>query len=420
MAIQTGVGKKLAYKKETTWGTAAGAASARYLRRVTSDIDLSKDTYTSNEIVSNYQVSDFRHGSRKVGGTINGELSPGAYYDFMQSALRRDFTAVTAISSLTISVAAGTAVNGVAVWNVTRAAGDWYAGGIRTGMVFQFTGGSLAAANLNKNLLVIGFTSAAVIKVIPLNGVALASDTSVASCTATIGGKVTYTPASAHTNDSYSIEHVFNDLTVPKSELFTGCRVSTMAINLPSTGMSTCAVGFMGKDVDTSATVTGGFGYFTTPVTAATSKGVVSAVNGAVLVAGSPQGILTGLTINYDGGMTMGTVVGSVYTPDIFAGRVKVSGQFTAYFDGVTLRDAFLNETEVGIAGVFSSNNTATSDFISFVMPRCKLGGATKSDGEQGLILTCPFTAIYNSDGSVTDGDENTTLWIQDSNSALA
>ncbi len=40
--------------------------------------------------------------------------------------------------------------------------------------------------------------------------------------------------------------------------------------------------------------------------------------------------------------------------------------------------------------------------------------------GEQGLILTCPYTAIYNSDGSVTDGDENTTLWIQDSNSTLA
>lgn len=420
MGIQTGVGKKLAYKKESTWGTAAGTSGARYLRRVTSDIDLSKDTYESAEIVSNYQLSDFRHGTRKVSGTINGELSPGSYYDFMQSAMRRDFTAVSAITSLTITVAASTAINGIAVWDVTRGAGDWYAGGVRVGMVFQFTGGSLNAANLNKNLLVIQMTSATVIKVIPLNGVALAADSAVASCTATPGGKITYTPASAHTNDSYSIEHVYNDLATPKSELFLGCRVSTMAINLPSTGMSTCAVGFMGKDVDTSATVSGGYGYFQSAVTAASTKGVVSAVNGAVLVGGSPQGILTGLSINYDGGMTVGNVVGSVYTPDVFAGRVKVTGQFTAYFNDVTLRDAFLNETEVVIAGVFSCNNTATSDFISFVMPRCKLGGATKSDGEQGLILTCPFTAIANSDGAATNGEENTTLWIQDSNSTMA
>jgi hypothetical protein len=104
----------------------------------------------------------------------------------------------------------------------------------------------------------------------------------------------------------------------------------------------------------------------------------------------------------------------------VFAGRVKVTGQFTAYFDSVTLRDAFLNETEVGIVAAFATGSSAGADFISFALPRCKLGGATKSDGEQGLILTCPYTAIYNSDGANTNGEENTTLWIQDSNNALA
>ena len=63
MTIQTGIGKRVAYKKElVAWGTIAVAAGGRYLRRVTSDIDLSKDTYTSNEIVTTYQISDFRHG----------------------------------------------------------------------------------------------------------------------------------------------------------------------------------------------------------------------------------------------------------------------------------------------------------------------------------------------------------------------
>jgi hypothetical protein len=416
MAIQTGVGKKLVYKKElVAWGTKAVASGAKYLRRVTSDIDLSKDTYASNEIINTYQVSDFRHGSRKVSGTINGELSPGAYYAFMQSAMRRDFTIVNTtgtITTVSLTLATDTPVNGIAVWKITRAAGDFYADGVRNGMVIRVTTGLAGVNTINKNLLVVDMTTTGtIIKVIPLNGVALSAGEGPTSSTITIPGYVTWTPTTGHTNDSYSIEHVYADIT--QSEVFTGCRVSSLAINLPPTGMSTCAVGVMGKDLEVGTTA-----YFTTP-TAASTKGVVAAVNGIVMVGGVPQGILTGLSINYDGGMTTGSVVGSVYTPDVFAGRVKVSGQFTAYFDGVTVRDAFLNETEVSLTAAFATGSTAAADFISFELPRCKLGGATKSDGEQGLVLTCPFTALYNSDGTNANGRENTTLWIQDSNNTL-
>jgi hypothetical protein len=254
-------------------------------------------------------------------------------------------------------------------------------------------------------------TTGTVLKVIPVNGVALAAEGPTSS-TVTIPGYVTWTPTTAHTNDSYSIEHVYTDIT--QSEVFTGCRVASMDVNLPSTGMSTCAVAFMGKDVETGTSA-----YFTTP-SAASTKGVVAAVNGLVMVGGLPQGIVTGLSFKYDGGMTTGSVVGSVYTPDVFAGRVKVTGQFTAYFDSVTIRDAFLNETEVNLVAAFATGSSATADFLSFAMPRVKIGGATKSDGEQGLILTCPFTALYNSDGANTNGEENTTLWVQDSNNTLA
>jgi hypothetical protein len=48
------------------------------------------------------------------------------------------------------------------------------------------------------------------------------------------------------------------------------------------------------------------------------------------------------------------------------------------------------------------------------MLPNVKLGGATKSDGEQGLILTCPFTALYNSAGGTGIATEATTIAIQD------
>ena len=79
MTIAAGVAKSLRYKVEATWGLAPGTSAGQLLRRVTSDLNLTKETYQSAEIRSDYQVADFRHGVRSVAGTINGELSPGTW-----------------------------------------------------------------------------------------------------------------------------------------------------------------------------------------------------------------------------------------------------------------------------------------------------------------------------------------------------
>ena len=74
MPQASGVFKQLTYKVESVYGTVPVAASAQSLRRVTSDLDLRKDTYQSNEIRTDYQVADFRHGVRRVGGSLKGEV----------------------------------------------------------------------------------------------------------------------------------------------------------------------------------------------------------------------------------------------------------------------------------------------------------------------------------------------------------
>ncbi len=403
MTIATGVAKQLRFKKETTWGTAAGVSGAQSLRRVTSDVDLSKDTYQSAEIRSDYQIADFRHGMRKVSGTIKGELSPGTYSAFIQSALRRDFAAVSAISSLSLTIAGSGPT-----YTVTRSAGDFLTGGIKIGMVVRITAGSVNAANLNKNFFVVGVT-ATVLTVIPIGGTMVAEGP-IASCTITPTGKSTYTPTSSHTNDSYSIEHWFSD--IAQSELFTGCRIASIDLSLPPSGMATIDVAVMGKDVTTATSA-----YFTSP-TAATTTGVLAAVNGALQVNGTTVGIVTGLSVKVDGGMSTGAVVGSNFTPDVFPGRVNVSGQLTAYFQDAAMRDLFLNETSFAIIAVFYTGTAAASDFIALALPACKAGGATKSDGEQGLVLTMPFQALYNSAGGSGIATEATTLWIQDSQAA--
>jgi hypothetical protein len=133
------------------------------------------------------------------------------------------------------------------------------------------------------------------------------------------------------------------------------------------------------------------------------------------MAGGSSIAIVTGMTLNVDGGMTTGAVVGSNYSPDVFAGRLKVGGQVTLYFQDATFRDAFKDETALSLAVVLATGTTAAADCVSLMLPNVKLGGATKSDGEQGgLILTCPFTALYNSAGGSGIATEATTFAIQD------
>lgn len=400
MTLASGVAKSVRYKVEATYGLAPGASGAQLLRRVTSDLGLTKDTYQSNEIRSDYQVADFRHGVRKVGGSIKGELSSKTYGDFIAAALRKDFAAVTALTAVGLTIA------GAGPYTVTRSAGSFLTDGIKVGDVIRLSVGSLNAANINKNLLITSLT-ATVATVVVLNGVAMVAEGPVTGCTITVTGKKCYVPTTGHTDKSFYVEHWFSD--VAQSEQYSGCKVNTIDINLPPTGISDITVGLMGKDI-----ATGTSAYYTSP-TAATATGVMAAVNGVVLVGGTQVAILTGLSIKVDGGYTGDPVVGSNSIANVFPGRVKVSGSFSAYFQDAVMRDYFINESEISIVAAFTADNTATADFVTFVLPRIKVGSATKDDGEKGIIQSFDFTALYNSTGGTGTSSEQTTLVVQDS-----
>lgn len=401
MTAAAGVFKQLIYKAETTYGVKPAAASAQLLRRVSSDIDLDKETYQSNEIRTDQQMADFRHGTRRVSGTINGELSPKTYADFIAAALRRDFTAGASATGLSITVA-GTAPT----FTITRGSGSWLTDGFKRGDVVRLTAGSFTAANLNKNLLVTGIT-ATVLTVRVLNGSTLTAEGPIASATCAVTGKKTYAPTSGHTNKSFSIEHWFSD--IAQSEVFTGCQPASLDVQLPPTGLSTIAIAIAGMNVETDTSQ-----YFTSP-TAETTTGLTAAVNGVALVGGNVVANLTGLSLQLASPRNGDAVVGSTTIGTKFPGRITGNGQLTAYFEDATLRDAFLNETEVEIVVALTSDNVAAADFITFVMPRVKLGGCKKSDGESGIVQTVPFQILRATTGGAGIANELTTLSVQDS-----
>jgi hypothetical protein len=401
MPQAAGVFKTLALKREGTYGTAAGASAAQLLRRVTSDLSLSKQAYQSNEIRPDQQVADMRHGVRSVEGTLAGELSPGAYSDLISAALRRDFTAGVSAAAMSITIAGSGPT-----YTVTRAAGSWLTDGFKRGRVVRLTAGSFNAANLNKNLLIQSMT-ATVLTVRVVNGSALVAEGPIASATCAVTGKDTFAPTTGHTNISYTAEHWFAD--VAQSEVFLGVQPTKVDIGLPPTGMATVSIPVVGQNITTATAQ-----YFSSP-TAAGTTGICAAVNGVVLLGGVAVAVLTGLSISIDSARSGEPVVGSNTIPTRFPGRITASGQATAYFEDATLRDVFINETEVELIVVLTSDNTAASAFVGITLPRVKMGGASKSDGVAGIVQTLPFTALLPTTGGAGVANDLSTVCVQDS-----
>ena len=397
--IAKGISKKLSYKKESTWGTAAGASGAKYLRRVTANFNLTKETYESAEIRTDAQIADFRHGVRSAEGSLNGELSPSAYADFMQSVVARDFSVggTTAGASLTIAVAGS-------FFTITRAAGSWLTDGFYVGNVVRLTGVGFNPANVANNLLVVSM-SATVLTVRVLSGTPLVAEGPIAASGVSVAGKITYAPLTGHTDDSYTIEEWYAD--IAQSEVYTGNKVGTMSVQLPATGLVTCDFSFMGKNLEQKGTSQ----YFTAP-TAAGTNGILASVSGAMVVNGQPVALITSMDFSVERGLEAANVVGSNFAADVFTGRIRVTGNFSTYFQDGVFRDYFDAESKISLVVALSTGVEKDAEVISFSFPLIKLGSATKSDGEMGIVQDHSFTALLNP--VTTNGLIGSTILIQD------
>ena len=398
MATASGINKVVSYKKETSFGTLPSPTTGgQTLRRVSSTFNLTKETYQSEEIRTDYQLVDFRHGVRAVEGSISGELSAGTYADFLASALARNWTAATpsALGSTTIASVGGT-------YTITRTTGSWLTDAVRVGNVIRLTG--FATANNNVNLLVIALT-ATVATVVALNGIKLTNETVASGGAFVATGKTTYAPTTGHTDDSYTFEEWYAD--IGQSEVTVGNKVNTVGIALPATGLTTVDLSFMGQDLKQRGTSQ----FFTTP-SAQNSNGIFAAVNGALIVNGSPVALVTGANFNINRNMTSEAVVGSNIKPEIYEGRIIVDGDFTTLYQDGTFAGYFDDETEISLVVALTANSLPNSEFMSFTIPRLKLSTDTKDDGEKGIVSSNSFQALK---GFGTNGFEATTIMIQDS-----
>ena len=302
-----------------------GASGGQRLRRVGCTLDLTKQTFESEEFRSDRQVVDYRHGSRSVTGEISGELSPGTYRDFFQALMRGTWV----LPPSAITQAQATSVIPDTGGTLTFGSGDLNALGVRVGSVVRFTSG-LAAGNLNVYYLVTGMsgTTGRVFNVSPAPATTQTAQTTFSMTV--VGGRLT-PPASSPVSRKLAVEVNHEDLDI--SRLFTELRINSCNMSIPPNGMGTVSFGMTGRNMQLLSGAAAP--YFTSP-TAETTTGVLAGANGAVIVGGSAIGIVTSFDCSVDLAAEAEPVIGQNFVPEIFLGRLRVSGSMTLYFDTVT------------------------------------------------------------------------------------
>jgi hypothetical protein len=407
MGIAQGVVKQTRIKRQTAKGTIAPAATGgKIVRRETSTFEQRKETYTTeSEITSTQQLLSNRHGVQLVDGKLNGILSGGTYTDELAALMRKD-TAAGATTGAIITVAA--AVTTGYAGTFTRSAGSFFTDGFKVGQIVRCTGwATTGVANNNKNFLITALT-ATVMTVLSLVPVAVGAKAAGDSVTISTPGKITYIPNSGHTNIYHTVEEWSSD--VPRSEVYSDIQVASADITIPGSGNAKVAFAFTGL---VTSPATAGV-YFVSPTAETTSDAVASAT-GALFVNGVQQAIITNIQFKIDGKVAPAEgVVGTNIRPDVFRGKVMVTGSFTAYYDSGTVPDVFTNESVISILVALSSGSDALSEVITFSMPTVKLNSASPDDSETGLKRTYNFVAQYNSAGGVNLANHATTLQMHD------
>lgn len=364
MAYQTGRNYQVNYKVESAFNTAPGASGATGFRPSGGGgMNLNKRVFASNEIRRDGLQIMGRHGMKSVAGSLNAELSLGTFDALFEALMRDTWGAVlTATQSDFTSITTTTTT-------IVAASGSFITKGFRVGDIVQLTGHATTANN-SKNLTITALTATVmtVAETLVLDAVA---DTSF---TITRTKKLTRLASTTYLDRTFSIEEYGIDTDL--SELYTGCAITSLRLQMQPSGMVQLTWGLVGTDAQ--ALATGTSPYFTNP-TLTTSLPMVT-TDATLYVDGVAQLDLTSFDITLAVNAQGAEVVGSYVTPAMFTNALAVTGSFAALRKDLTRLTGFINETTYSIGLKCIENEAEPKDFFSVFLPSVKFADVNKNE----------------------------------------
>ena len=383
MSFAAGSYHGLSYVEETTFATTPTSPTYQALRHTSCSLALSKDGFQSNELRSDRQISDFRHGVIRTQGDAGIEFSYSEFDDMLEAALfgtwvgdvlkagvvarsftfRRRFADILLDGYFTGVMANSFSLSIPANAMVTGSFG------------FIGSGASYDGTPHNCTVTVTAGTGAggAGTVVLTINGTAhttasIAESESAIVVATAISTRLT-TDGIAHTRTDAAIA-----LTgIPAID----GAVPTVVFSLGTATGPTATVGAIAAVAPTASAILSPFDSFT----------------GEIKEGGGTIAVITSIDFNLQNGLEPVFVVGRNTTPRIVPGRSNLTGTVSAYFENKTMLDKFINETESSIELELG----ATSEKYDFEIPRIKYTGSDNPvSGEGPIVLNMPFQALYD------------------------
>lgn len=349
------------------YGTIPGG-NGKTLRLTGETLAATRQFVKSREIRSDRQSSDVVLIGIGAGGTIDGELSYGAFDDLFKAVLLS--AAWAGAASVT-----GTNISAAAADNSINSASSAF-GSITAGQWIRVTG-----FTTNGTAFWARVTTATSAKLV-LAGPTLVNESAGASVTVKASDKIqvgTTIPDFVFERKHSDVASVFSD--------FVGCAFDTFELRMSAQGIITVQFGVIGKDETKNTSTQMG-----TP-TAATTNDVMNGVRdplklyeGGISVASEMSAME--LTLRVANKIRTRLNLGSLGPVSLGAGDVDVTGTLRAYFVDATKKDKFLAATKTSFAFVVRdpSNNTYV-----FELPAAKFKGESSNATGVGTDIIEPL-----------------------------
>ena len=185
---------------------------------------------------------------------------------------------------------------------------------------------------------------------------------------------------------TFTIEREFAD--IEQFQLFTGCAVNTLSLEVQTNAMVTGTINFIGKDVN--------FGGATAAADTLESytESPLDGFSGVLKEGGLEIAVITSISLQIENGITTADVLGSNTAAALVPARINCTGTVSAYFENLDLLNKFVNETESDLE--ITLGNGGPGSYI-IKIPRLKYsGGDNPADGEGPIMLNMPFQALLD------------------------
>jgi len=370
MPYQTGRNILVSFKPEAAFGTLPDRTGGKTFRANSGSLNLAKEPIRSGENRRDGQTTRGRHGSRSVTGSYVADLSLGTFDDLFAAVFRGAFDTPLALSALSLTADA-------TARTFTRSAGSWITDGVRVGDVVRFAGFA-AAGNNARNLRVTGVTATVLsVAEAPIAVSSAQTGVTLARPRKLLQGVVPR---------SFAFEE--GEIDIDASEVFTGCRVGQMQLELQPNGMGRVTFGIVGQNMQLKEGAESP--YFDQPVETVSIG--LTAVEAALRLGDVDVLDLSSLSLSINLSASGTPVVGSNVTPDVFTNLANVEGSITALRSDVSQVKRFLNEDQLSLHIMFTENESEPRDFCSFFLGNLTLSSASKSelgaDGPRTQTLT--------------------------------